>query len=742
MKKGFTLVEVLAVIAVLGLVIAISIPKVVDTIRDSEMEAFRINAQMVLKSVELKIARGLDYDIATLNVADLKTVFGIDNTNFKTLTVTYDNEVPNLAIEGQNKWEGYIVYGTQDKMSVSESAYYDITPPVVSLIGSPLVYLEVGATYYEVGATATDDHDGDITNKISLQGNVVNVNVVGTYVLNYAVQDNAGNLSSVTRTVNVLANAIPTVAFGMNGNATYAKTRSTSVTVSDNVAVNPSSLEYQWTTSTTAPTEASFTTTFTNGATLSTPAGASGGYYLWILAKDTNGNTMIARSNVFNLDNAGPTITFGTNGNTTYAKTYSTTVTVADTNGVNTISLEYQWTTSTTAPTEASFTTTFTSGGTISTPAGVTGGYYLWILAKDNLTNTSITRSNVFNLDNTGPVITITGSNLVSVASGTTYTDAGATATDNVDGNRTANITVSSTVNTSATGTYTVTYNVKDSLGNVGTAQVRTVNVVVGTVEYLIVAGGGAGGYRHGAGGGGGGVLTGSTSVTAGTAYSITVGAGGLPVSGTAGGSGGNSVALGLTAIGGGGGASYDGAGGKTGGSGGGGAEGKVAGTGTTGQGYAGGTGSTGSVYNHGGGGGAGGVGQNGTAATCGDGGIGILSSISGTATYYGGGGGGGSHNPTPTDGQTSTGGLGGGGRGGTIGVDNAGVAGTANTGGGGGGASTSSGGVSNGGAGGSGIVIIRYYGAQKATGGTITSSGGYTIHTFTSSGTFTVTAS
>jgi hypothetical protein len=33
--------------------------------------------------------------------------------------------------------------------------------------------------------------------------------------------------------------------------------------------------------------------------------------------------------------------------------------------------------------------------------------------------------------------------------------------------------------------------------------------------------------------------------------------------------------------------------------------------------------------------------------------------------------------------------------------------------------------------------VIIRYLGIQKATGGTITQSGGYTIHTFTSSGTF-----
>jgi hypothetical protein len=40
-------------------------------------------------------------------------------------------------------------------------------------------------------------------------------------------------------------------------------------------------------------------------------------------------------------------------------------------------------------------------------------------------------------------------------------------------------------------------------------------------------------------------------------------------------------------------------------------------------------------------------------------------------------------------------------------------------------------------GTGGSGIVIIRYLGSQRGTGGTVTSSGGYTIHTFTSSGTY-----
>jgi hypothetical protein len=84
--------------------------------------------------------------------------------------------------------------------------------------------------------------------------------------------------------------------------------------------------------------------------------------------------------------------------------------------------------------------------------------------------------------------------------------------------------------------------------------------------------------------------------------------------------------------------------------------------------------------------------------------------------------------------GASGAGGAGGGGAGGTT-PFGTGVAGTANTGGGGGGGGSGS-------TGGSGIVIISYPGAQRATGGTVTSysSGGfsYTVHTFNSSGTFT----
>ena len=75
----------------------------------------------------------------------------------------------------------------------------------------------------------------------------------------------------------------------------------------------------------------------------------------------------------------------------------------------------------------------------------------------------------------------------------------------------------------------------------------------------------------------------------------------------------------------------------------------------------------------------------------------------------------------------------GGGGAGEAYGSRNPG-AGTPNTGGGGGGIWE----AAQAGAGGSGIVIIRYLGAQRGSGGTVTSSGGYTIHTFTSSGTYT----
>jgi hypothetical protein len=76
------------------------------------------------------------------------------------------------------------------------------------------------------------------------------------------------------------------------------------------------------------------------------------------------------------------------------------------------------------------------------------------------------------------PVITLLGNSPVTIQVGSTYTDAGATALDNYDGNLTSSIVVTGSVNTAVVGTYTLSYNVSDSSGNAAVTVTRTVNVV------------------------------------------------------------------------------------------------------------------------------------------------------------------------------------------------------------------------------------------------------------------------
>ena len=80
--------------------------------------------------------------------------------------------------------------------------------------------------------------------------------------------------------------------------------------------------------------------------------------------------------------------------------------------------------------------------------------------------------------DTVRPVITLNGSTSVTVAYGAVYSDAGATAYDNVDGNITGNmVTTGAGITTTNPGTYYVYYNVEDSAGNNAYQKTRTVVV-------------------------------------------------------------------------------------------------------------------------------------------------------------------------------------------------------------------------------------------------------------------------
>jgi hypothetical protein len=93
--------------------------------------------------------------------------------------------------------------------------------------------------------------------------------------------------------------------------------------------------------------------------------------------------------------------------------------------------------------------------------------------------------------DTTSPIITLTGDNPQLIEAGEVYTELGATASDNIDGNLTASIVIdASTVNTSILGDYIVSYDVSDSSGNAAATVTRTVTVQDTTPPVITVLGG------------------------------------------------------------------------------------------------------------------------------------------------------------------------------------------------------------------------------------------------------------
>jgi len=86
----------------------------------------------------------------------------------------------------------------------------DITPPLITLLGSSEVNITVGDSYTEEGANATDETDGNITSKISITG-TVDTDTVGIYTITYSVSDTAGNRAETNRTVNVVAEVPVTI---------------------------------------------------------------------------------------------------------------------------------------------------------------------------------------------------------------------------------------------------------------------------------------------------------------------------------------------------------------------------------------------------------------------------------------------------------------------------------------------------------------------------------------------------
>ncbi|MGB5981911.1 MAG: LamG-like jellyroll fold domain-containing protein [Nonlabens sp.] len=96
----------------------------------------------------------------------------------------------------------------------------------------------------------------------------------------------------------------------------------------------------------------------------------------------------------------------------------------------------------------------------------------------DEANNTTTATALVTVEDNIAPVITLTGDAIMTLSVGNTYTEPGATATENCSPAAGGVVITGETVDTNTPGDYIITYNITDLSGNAATQVTRTVNVI------------------------------------------------------------------------------------------------------------------------------------------------------------------------------------------------------------------------------------------------------------------------
>ncbi len=397
----------------------------------------------------------------------------------------------------------------------------DTLAPVIVLTGANPQVIEAGSTYVEQGSTVSDNISTGLVAIVNSA--LVNTNVVGTYVVSYSATDAAGNTAILTRTVNVvdttapvfagtpLAN-IPAEAIGVQTTVTLTPPTATdlfAVTVTNNA---PATFPLGTTAVTWTATDANgqVATTAQNVVVSDTTAPVFAGTPLAnILAEATGAQTTVTLTPPTATDLFAVTVT--NNAPTTFPLgTTAVTWTATDANGQAVTTIQNVVVSDTTAPVitlNNPNLTVFLNGiftdpgavaadavdgnvnlvgaGTVTTT--ILGNYpvvYNYTDAAGNVA-AQVTRTVavVNTADITPPVITLNGASTVNITAGGTYTDAGATALDNRDGNLTASITtVNPIANPTVAGTFTVTYNVSDAAGNPATQVSRTVVITSAVV--------------------------------------------------------------------------------------------------------------------------------------------------------------------------------------------------------------------------------------------------------------------
>lgn len=385
------------------------------------------------------------------------------------------------------------------------------TFPVITLNGTSPVLAYIGEAYLDAGATASDAEDGDISASLTVNSNV-DTSIAGTYTVTYSVTDADSNTSTSVRYVKVISGDIPVITLVGNASINVALG---SLYVDEGAIANDTE-------------DGDLTSSIVVNNTVDTST--IGSYTVTYNVTDSNGNSAnqitrlvsvqaLGNAEMCVLDTIGSiigcdasvqaSILFPGSGSTISTPTpffqsiwvaHDITTFLEGSYSIDTIEggvynfsvgtgqiaahILLDWSTNTNIDVVVVWNVTEELDGTLTLNAtdwdndGIPGA----VMIDGPFAGNSIyfdIRSVMTTLPvgNTPPVISMNDAATLIIYQGETFTDPGATAYDNEDGDLTYEILVTGNVDTSITGTYSVIYSVTDYDGY-EVSSIRTVKVV------------------------------------------------------------------------------------------------------------------------------------------------------------------------------------------------------------------------------------------------------------------------
>lgn len=122
--KGFTLVELLAVIVILAVILIIAMPRISDVISNSKKASLEATAKTVASQAEKKLMeKEILEDTSSISCSD---IVKLNDSDYGACTITFDGNKAKVSITGKGKFDGLkVVNATKDSaLAVEDKIEY------------------------------------------------------------------------------------------------------------------------------------------------------------------------------------------------------------------------------------------------------------------------------------------------------------------------------------------------------------------------------------------------------------------------------------------------------------------------------------------------------------------------------------------------------------------------------------------------------------------------------------------